>query len=136
MSRETELKQPPLVPIGASGIWRLYCDWEAPLPRGGIIRLPEGVVTDLASVPQILQWLIDDDELGSAAPLVHDVLYRTGGVLPDGWLDPPRRISRKETDELLYLFSLMSGCPKWKAYSAWLAVRLFAGPAWGSSKRR
>jgi hypothetical protein len=39
-------------------------------------------VYDRASIPRVFWVLSDKDSLGNVAPLLHDLLYRHGGVLP------------------------------------------------------
>ncbi len=127
--RTSQIEQPVLKEIGSSGHWLLYEPWEIALP-GTLLMVPKGFVTDLASVPAVLHWLIDDDGLGCAAPLVHDCLYQDHGELCVEWLEPYRTFTRKEADDLLYTISLQSGAAPWRARAAWMAVRLFAGAAW------
>src|ERR1044072_80008 len=58
--------------------------------------------TDLASVPRFLWPMVSSFELSIEAPLFHDLLYRCGGDLPAGQLepleDPKHKFPRKEAD--------------------------------------
>lgn len=124
------IDQPVLRELGASGRWLLCQPWECAVPGVGLLSLPAGVVTDLESTPKALHWLVDQGSLGAGAALVHDALYRHGGVLPVEWLTPYRTVTREEADEALYSLALLSGAPRWRCWVAWRAVRWFAGPAW------
>jgi hypothetical protein len=88
---------------------------------GGVIRIPAGYQTDLASVPRI--------------PLAY---WRTGGkaVLPaivHDWLyECSQNISRKAADDVFLEAMQDTGDPPWAStrWTMYRAVRLFAGPAW------
>lgn len=89
-----------------------------------------GFIYDRASIPRIFWVLIDKDSLGNVAPLVHDLLYRSGGVLPEGQVSPYRKFSRKETDDLFLEVMTKCGVAEWRRVAAYQAVRRFAGRAW------
>lgn len=78
-----------------------------------IIRVPNGFVTDFASVPRLpLAYLLTGDTAHKAA-VIHDYLYRS------------KKISRKNAD-LVFLEAMKeTGIPMWRRYSMFLAVRTF-----------
>lgn len=44
-------------------------------PSAEVIRVPEGFVTDLASVPRVLWWLLPPHGRYAKAAIVHDYMY-------------------------------------------------------------
>lgn len=119
--------------------------WEGTLWR---LTVPVGWVTDLASIPGLLVPLAGKvDSLGTPAVVAHDALYQTKGFPPQAqgeswlqrwaqgaWVDPrrPRCVSRREADYVLRDVALRSNVPPWRAWKAWLGVRLnfFASIGW------
>lgn len=99
---------------------------------GGAYQLTvlSGFTYDRASIPRVFWVLIDKDSLGNVAPLVHDLLYRSGGVLPQTQVSPYRKFSRKETDDLFLEVMTKCGVAEWRRAAAYQAVRRFAGRAW------
>lgn len=94
------------------------------------LTVPSGFTYDRASIPRVFWVLIDKDSLGNVAPLVHDRLYRSGGVLPESEVSPYRKFSRKDTDDLFLEVMTKCGVAEWRRVAAYQAVRRFAGPAW------
>ena len=123
--RSNLIAQPAVTKIGAGKNWLLLEDYELYVD-GLLFKIPKGFVFDLASVPECLHWLIDEDELGLAAPCIHDAIYRCNGELPQGWVYPEGAINRKEADNLLYWVAMLSGAPHWRASAAYYAVRMFS----------
>lgn len=80
-------------------------------------------VYDRASIPRWLWVLLDKDSLGNVAPLIHDLLYRHGGVLPQNQVTPYRRFSRKDADNIFRDVLRKCGASKVKREAAYLAVR-------------
>ncbi len=86
----------------------------------GIIIVPCGFETDFASVPRFLRLFIDNDDGDiRAAAVLHDYLYSKQSSRKYSHID------RKQADDILREAMLSSGALKTRAYSAWLAVRLF-----------
>ena len=121
---------PILRHLGAGERWVLVEAYDYPL-EDCTVRLPAGFVTDLASVPDLLHWLIDEVELGTAGPILHDAIYQHRGELPVDWCYPYRTFTRQEADVLLVSFARIEGCPRWRCKLALWAVRVFGRPAWG-----
>lgn len=90
----------------------------------------KGFRYDRASIPRVFWAIIDKDSLGNVAPLLHDVIYRHGGVLPRNQISPYKKFSRKETDDLFLLLMEKCGVTKVRRELAYQAVRRFAGLAW------
>lgn len=108
-----------------SGVWRTARDFQVEIPGGaGVVRVPKGFETDLASVPRLLWPLIGSHELSIVAPVVHDWLYRRRGLY---WqVDRKQYLTRADADRLFLRLMILEGVAGWKARAAWLAVRLFA----------
>lgn len=83
------------------------------------IVVPEGFTTDLASVPRFLWAVIAPFDLSIEAPVVHDWLYRNGGL----------GRSRAECDRLFLELMEERGVPFLRRRSAYYAVRLFGARA-------
>lgn len=103
--------------------WEL-CD---PFPFKGYgldITIPAGFRFDLASIPRLFWREISPFELGIAAPLIHDFLYTTGGVVwqNDGSV---AKFSKLEADNIFLALMRRDGVPAWKRTVAYKAVRWF-----------
>ena len=85
---------------------------------------------DRASIPRIVWPIIDKDSLGNVAPLIHDLLYRSGGVLPQDQVSPYRTFSRKETDKLFLEVMTKCSVKRFRRLAAYRAVRLGGQLAW------
>jgi hypothetical protein len=94
------------------------------------ITVPKGFIYDRASIPRVFWVLIDKDSLSNVAPLFHDLLYRSGGVLPTNQVSPYRKFSREEADDLFLELMAKSGVNKWRREAAYQAVRRGAALAW------
>lgn len=94
------------------------------------ITVFKGFVYDRASIPRFCWAIIDKDSLGNVAPLLHDLLYRHGGVLPANQISPFRKFSRKDTDNLFLELMTKCGVGPVTRRLAYEAVRTFAGFAW------
>lgn len=78
------------------------------------VTVPKGFITDFASVPRALQWLIPPMGRYGAAAVVHDYLCVTNHV------------SRKEADVIFLHLMRQEGVKPWKAYLMYAAVRAYA----------
>lgn len=90
-----------------------------------IICVKAGFLTDFASIPRILRWLIEKLGRYNKAAVIHDALYQD--------VVPGYKFTRKEAD-LCFLDGMADlGVIKWKRNLMYQAVRLFGWIAW---KRR
>jgi hypothetical protein len=96
------------------------------------LAVPAGFFYDRSSIPQAAEWLINRDQLGSVAPLCHDVGYLYAGAPPPGWVIPARTFTRREVDDAFLDLLLFDGASRWRARLAWAAVRTFSGRFWRS----
>lgn len=119
-----------------ANVWRLFKRWRVMFSLDKMsycLTIPRGFPFDLASIPRIFTRLIARFELGIEPPLVHDYLYSLGGRPPRGRINPYRRFDREEADRIFLDLMLRRGIKKWKAYLAFIAVRLFGWAAWRGS---
>ena len=117
------MKEVPVVaPTPRDGYWILLEDMMITVEFGGrkvAYFIPKGFITDFASVPRALWWLVSPTDYSVLrASLLHDYLYRTGNC------------SRKHADRLFYRKLIEDGTPEWKAKLIYWAVRLFARRVW------
>lgn len=97
--------------------WRLLSDVTyhvggLPSPTGWRVHVPAGFVTDLATVPLALRWIVDRDDLAPAAVL-HDWLLHQGA---------PRALAA-----LVFREAALAtpDCPRRTAWLGWLGVRFY-----------
>lgn len=131
---EDPLPQVVLTRDEARGVWVLFadCSYRPDLldPTRKITAI-KGFETDLASIPRVFWSIMAPEELSLAAPLFHDLLYRRGGTLEAGELDPAGySFTRIEVDDLFRELMKKAGIPKWKRRTAYIAVRAFSSFAW------
>ena len=87
------------------------------------VTVPEGFVTDFASIPKAFQWLIHPFGSHAPAAVLHDYLYAIG-----------QKRARKYAD-LLFLYAMReSGVRRWRAWTMFLMVKLFGGGGYGLPK--
>lgn len=104
--------------------WCIYEEYTV-LTIAHRIVIPEGYVTDFASVPRLLWTVLPpmDPRIAWIAP-AHDRCYET------------HELSRSEADDLLYWGMLQSGAGKPLASAAWSAVRVFGTSAYATGPTR
>ena len=98
-----------------TGRWRLVKELEYHSDDGGVIIVPRGFLTDLASTPRILWPVFPPYDTYASAAVMHDHLYNIK--------DRPR----KKCDRLFLEAMSHSNVPIWKRYLIYWAVRLFGG---------
>jgi len=108
------------------------CTWEVMDPAlvyevgaegsGGVVVVPAGTVTDLASIPWPVRAFLPPDGPWAKAAVLHDHLYATKG---EG------RFGRKQADGVLREAMEVLGVPAWKRAIIYNAVRLGGGGSWG-----
>lgn len=103
-----------------------------------VFTVPEGFVTDFASVPRFLWPLLPPYGRHGRAAVVHDWLYlqrpevttRARGVMFRDLM--PRR----DADGIFRRIMIESGVPRWKAWLLWAGVRLGGWRSWGKRRTR
>jgi hypothetical protein len=94
------------------------------------ITVPTGFVTDLASVPRAMWWLIAPFDVARAA-IIHDLLYKT--IRQYRWKEKDKQDSElvkaaKIASDKVFLLGMQDADPKvpgFKIYLSWKAVDLF-----------
>ena len=122
-------KTPPIIYVGGKRPWKLTdeCVYLSDVtgiqksPYEGVIRVPAGYHTDLASVPRVpgIYWRVGNKAV--LAAIVHDWLYEYGEY-----------ITRKDADDAFLEAMIDTEDPPWPT-TRWImytAVRLFANGAW------
>jgi hypothetical protein len=87
------------------------------------IIVPAGFVTDRASIPYLVQWLIPKDGRHSVPAIIHDYLYWTGTC------------TQRQADRLLMHAMADSRAPSWQRRMIYKAVDLFGGSAYSQNAR-
>ena len=113
--------------VTAGGDRKLITPWEVNI-LGTRWIVPAGTTWDQASVPRLLQLFCAKDELGDAATLGHDALFKYRGRLPAAWLAPGeewRAYTRHEADQFLQATALLEGARPWRVNLACPVERTF-----------
>lgn len=113
---------------------RTATTWELTLPliwtgtKGDTFTVPPGFVTDFATVPRFMHWLVLPYGAYTRAAVLHDWLLtelakwtaetRNGGAR--GWLPPA---NSRDTDGIFRLVMEQLGVPWTKRWLMWAAVR-------------
>lgn len=92
---------------------------------GRYVLVPDGALTDLASIPRAFWTLLPPDGPWLKAAVVHDHLYRQRGVTDQ------RAWTRREADEILREAMGVLGVPAWKRGVIFAAVRIGGAAGWG-----
>ena len=81
------------------------------------VTIPNGFITDLASIPKPLWWLLSPSYSGFVYPaIVHDYMYRC-----------PNHHTRYYADNVFYSALLKEGVSQYVAQRMYFAVRAFGG---------
>ena len=94
------------------------------------VTVPQGFVTDLASVPRAMWWLIAPFDVARAA-IIHDLLYKT--IRQYRWKKKDKEdkeliAAAKKASDKVFLLGMEDAdpmIPQYKIYLSWKAVDLF-----------
>lgn len=103
--------------------------------RGRRFDIPMGDISDFASVPRFLTWLIPRYGQHTMAALLHDHLQRHVVTAGDARLDDPERVTAEEADTIFREALAASRVPFLRRWVLWAAVALrtvFRGSAAGA----
>ena len=89
-----------------------------------IYSIPKGFVTDFASTPTSLKWLLPSIGLYGKAAVLHDFLYTS-----------PHRVTKQKADHIFKEAMLVLGVPNWKAEIMYQAVKLFGQKAYNRGSK-
>jgi hypothetical protein len=122
----------PGVRLSQINVSRDYMVTEDYIYNSGTYRITvfKNFIYDRASIPRVLWVFIDKDSLGNVAPLIHDLLYRNGGVLPTNQISPYRKFSKEDADRLFLELMAKCGVSKGRRLAAYQAVKKFGKSSW------
>jgi hypothetical protein len=106
----------PLCNRDGRQLFQLLCDFVYQSDVAGLITVPAGFVTDLASLPQCVLGIFG--EIAQQPSIPHDFAY-SKGVMP-----------RATADAMLYEACILTGVPAWKAKLIYAGVRIGGGSHW------
>ncbi len=107
-----------------NGTWTLIGELVYESTLKGIITAPEGFVTDYASTPRIIWWLMPKaGEKYDAAAVIHDYLYRHNTY------------PQIECDQVFREAMLASGVRSLRAATMYRALRLFGWVAYNNQPK-
>jgi len=107
--------------IGNSKFYRLLEGFEyhvGDYPSDEIIVVPKGFVTDFASTPTFLHWLIPPNGKYGKASVIHDYCYETACY------------PKLRSDQIFLEGMEVLEVPKWKRESMYYGVVVFGWGAW------
>lgn len=105
------------------------------LPDGTVeyITIPEGFVTNLASVPRWLWWLIPPHGESAAASALHDYMY----FFLDYYRGVDDKRARAAVDATFLINLIMApGIKQWQAWLMYQAVRWGGKKYWGMRTKK
>jgi hypothetical protein len=118
----------PILSWDGGKMWELVDDWHVKVGVDEFI-IGAGFRFDLASIPRIL-WVVPGFapfELSTAAPLLHDFIYKY-----KGWPEAGKgyRITRRTADRYFRIIMAEEGVGRVRRLLAWLAVRVGGYLSW------
>ena len=94
-----------------------------------VITIPEGFITDLASIPFGARWLIPKLGRHAQSAVLHDFLYNKRGKMAN------KTYSRKECDQIFLEAMGVLKVPFWKRKIMYRAVRLGGFIPWSKKEK-
>lgn len=119
-------KVPPVHIMTKKNFWKLAGEmsYSSEYLNGRVV-IPEGFVTDLASIPRIFTPLIPIAGRHRLAGILHDYMYATGGCYG---------LFSRETCDIVFLEAMEHLGVKWfRRKIMYLTVRMFGGSSFKSS---
>lgn len=117
--------KPLVVKDNGDETFTLFTEFEyrvGSLSSNEIITVPAGFVTDFASVPRIFWSVLPPYGQYTGASVIHDWLYRTGGM--------NSHYTRIQCDNIFLEGMVVLGVPKWKRNVMHWAVSKFGNSSW------
>ena len=110
------------VPFHGDGNWMLAAPMNYTVGRSKIeINVPQGFVTDFASVPRFLWGALPPQDEYMLPAVIHDYLY---------WEQP---CTKKQADNLLAIAMMEQKVDRWKQNAVYSAVARFGSDAWDAN---
>lgn len=98
--------------------------------NGHVLRIPKGFRFDGSSVPRLLRWIVDSDDLGHLAPAVHDYLFRFGGYFYCDRTGELVRLGRFESDRVYLKVAKQDGAIPWRRRVAYAGLFVGSWTQW------
>ena len=117
----SQFTDPLVVELVDKNLWKLASSFEyhvGKYPSDEVIEVPSGFVTNFASVPRILWWVISPIDKHAKAATVHDYCYFI------------HYDSKERCDDIFAEAMKVLGVKKWKIFFMYWSVRLFAQSSW------
>ena len=111
-----------------NGKFELINELRATTPYG-LITVPKGFITDLASIPWIAQIIIPKIGKQNRSSIIHDYLYETGNI--NG-----KKITQKIADKIYLGLMRSRKVSKWNAKTQYRALRMFGWYAWNKYRKQ
>jgi hypothetical protein len=99
------------------------------------LTIPAGFRCDLASIPQMFQWLIPKLGKWNKAAVVHDWFYKNNRLEKDDG-EYIATLTRLQVDDLFYQIMKGSGVSWWKRHAMYRAVRLGGWVTWNGYREK
>jgi hypothetical protein len=112
---------PQLSPFADGNYWYMLQDLEWLSADTHTVVIPIGFVTDFASIPRPIWWLLPKWGKYGLPGVLHDYLY---------W---SQHVNRKTADGYLREAMADLKVPMWQKQVIWAAVRAFGGVAWSNN---
>lgn len=95
----------------------------------GLITVPAGLLTDFATIPGLVRWVIDDEDPDILYPsIIHDFLYSLTGAVAFP------KLSRHVADDVMIEAMRAVNAPKWKQGVVSAGIRAGGARAWARSR--
>lgn len=101
---------------------------------GGMVVVPRGFKTDLASIPRFFHRVIPKSGRHNYAAVVHDYLYKRNGIRCVNGIK--KVLSRQECDMVFLEGMAARECPAWRRWVMYWAVRLCGWRPWNGHVRK
>ena len=119
--------------------WRVIESFEfhSGEPYSGLfVRVPEGFVTDLASIPVGVRWLIPKAGKNAQAAACHDVLYKTGVmIMRVAAVENQVPVSRAMCDSMMYQAMRALGVKVWRREMIYRGLQVGGWMAWNRLRK-
>jgi hypothetical protein len=120
-----------LIPFADMDFWAVHSGdivWERPSDAPGLlpkkVTVPQGFVTDFASVPEVFWWAVAPTGRHGHAAIIHDWLYWQQSV----------EVNRAISDRVFDVAMGQSGVDLLVRKVMWAAVRIYGGSYWTANR--
>lgn len=131
---------------GSIQFWKVKCVWKVSRAfryyigsegSNEFVDIPEGFITDFASVPRPFWGILPPDGEYTQAAVVHDFLYRNHVSFVQNGQQIEVVATDKEKSDYVFLEAMtVLEVPEWKRNTMYWAVRTFGEGAWKSGYKK